>query len=57
MDEAMGTINELKKILEIEGLLDKYSKMFDDRESLGNVYPRNDYSGLNSLRARLKNRH
>ena len=56
-DRAMRTINELKKILEIEGLLDKYSRMFDDRESLGNVYPRNDYSGLNSLRARLKNRH
>ena len=55
-DRAMRTINELKKILEIEGLLDKYSRMFDDRESLGNVYPRNDYSGLNSLRARLKNR-
>lgn len=31
--------------------------MFDDRESLGNVYPRDDYSGLNLLRARLKNRH
>ena len=56
-DRAMRTINKLKKILEIEGLLDKYSRMFDDRESLGNVYPRNDYSGLNSLRARLKNRH
>ena len=56
-DRAMRTINELKKILEIEGLLDKYSRMFDDRESLGNVYPVNDYSGLNSLRARLKNRH
>lgn len=56
-DRAMQTINELKKILEIEGLPDKYSRMFDDRESLGNVYPRNDYSGLNSLRARLKNRH
>lgn len=56
-DRAMRTINELKKILEIEGLLDKYSRMFDDRESLGNVYPINDYSGLNSLRARLKNRH
>ena len=53
----MRTISELKKILEIEGLLDKYSRMFDDRESLGNVYPRNDYSGLNSLRARLRNRH
>ena len=56
-DRAMRTINELKKILEIEGLLDKYSRMFDDRESWGNVYPRNDYSGLNSLRARLRNRH
>lgn len=56
-DKAMRTINELKKILEIEGLLDKYSRMFDDRKSLDSVYPRNDYSGLNSLRARLKNRH
>lgn len=56
-DRSMRTINELKKILEIEGLLDKYSRMFDDQESLDNVYPRNDYSGLNSLRARLKNRH
>lgn len=56
-DRAMRTITELKKILEIEGLLDKYSRMFDDRESLGNVYSRNDYSGLNSLRARLRNRH
>ena len=26
-DRAMRTINELKKILEIEGLLDKYSRM------------------------------
>lgn len=56
-DKTMRTINELKKILEIEGLLDKYSRMFDDQTSWGNAYPKNDYSGLNSLRARLKNRH
>lgn len=53
----MRTLNELKKIMEIEGLLDRYGNMFDDGESSGKTYPRNDYSGLNSLRARLRNRH
>lgn len=56
-DRDMRTLEELKKILEIEGLLDKYSRMFDDRELPDNTYPKNNYSGLNSLRARLKNRH
>lgn len=56
-DRDMRTLNELKKILEIEGLLDRYGNMFDDWESSGKTYPRNDYSGLNSLRARLRNRH
>lgn len=56
-DRDMRTLNELKKILEIEGLLDRYGNMFDDRESSGKTYPGNDYSGLNSLRARLRNRH
>lgn len=55
-DKDMRTLNELKKILEIEGLLEKYSRLFDDREDLSSGYPKNDYSGLNSLRARLKNR-
>ena len=55
-DRDMRTLNELKKILEIEGLLDKYSSQFDDQEAANSGYPRNDYSGLNSLRARLKNR-
>ena len=52
----MRTLKELKKILEIEGLLKKYSQLFDNRDSLSSSYPKNDYSGLNSLRARLKNR-
>lgn len=56
-DRDMRTVNELKKILEIEGLLDKYSRLFANQEYCGNGYPRNDYSGLNSLRARLRNRH
>lgn len=56
-DRDMRTLNELKKILEIEGLLDKYNAMFDNRDISDKTYPRNDYSGLNSLRARLKNRH
>lgn len=50
-------VSELKKILDIEGLLDRYEEMFgDDGENLKD-YPRNDYSGLNSLRARLEHRH
>ncbi len=51
------TLVELKKILEIEGLLDKCSRLFETDEHDYTVFPRNDYSGLNSLRARLKNRH
>lgn len=50
-------IRELRKILELEGLLDKYKwpaeSLYDN--STGN--PGNDYSGLNSLMARLRNRH
>ena len=48
---------ELKKILEIEGLLDKCSRLFEKDDHDYTVFPRNDYSGLNSLRARLKNRY
>ena len=55
-DRDMRTLNELKKILDIEGLLEKYSRLFEDHENLSSGYPKNDYSGLNSLRARLKNR-
>lgn len=57
-DKDRRTLGELKKILEIEGLLDTYRHLFDDDGIIGsNGYPRNNYSGLNSLRARLKNRH
>ena len=51
------TLVELKKILEIEGLLDKCNGLFEKDDYDYTVFPRNDYSGLNSLRARLKNRH
>ena len=47
---------EMKKILEIEGLLDKYSLMRDEGKAHSKAYPKNDYSGLNSLRARIRNR-
>ena len=57
-DKDRRTLAELKKILEIEGLLDTYCHLFDDDDTIGhNGYPRINYSGLNSLRARLKNRH
>ncbi|MCE9255147.1 OmpA family protein [Bacteroides fragilis] len=57
-DKDRRTLIELKKILEIEGLLDTYCHLFDDNDAIGRSgYPKNNYSGLNSLRARLKNRH
>lgn len=52
-------LEQLRKILAIEGLLDKYNHLFTD--DAGNIsvngYPRNDYSGLKSLRARMKDRN
>ena len=57
LDQDRRTLAELKKILEIEGLLDTYSHLFGDEDAAsGRQYPVNNYSGLNSLRARLKNR-
>lgn len=44
------TLDELKKILEIEGLLDKYGYLFDDSEN-----GKNNYRGLLSLRSRMRN--
>ena len=54
-------IAEMKKIFEIEGLLEQYKNLFDklnEDESVASSdrYPKNDYSGLNSLRARLMNK-
>lgn len=42
------TLDELKKILELEGLLGKYGYLFDD-----NGNSKNNYRGLLSLRSRL----
>lgn len=56
-DQDRRTLAELKKILEIEGLLDTYSHLFEDDDTAGHKFPVNNYSGLNSLRARLKHRH
>ena len=54
-------IAELKKILEIEGLLSRYGNLFGsspvNEESAAKRFPVNDYSGLNKLRARLKGYH
>jgi len=56
-DKDRRVLAELRKILDIEGLLDTYRFLFDN-DSIGiHGYPKNNYSGLNSLRARLKNRH
>ena len=43
------TIEELRKILKIEGLLDKYGYLFDENGS-----SKNSYRGLRSLRSRLR---
>lgn len=51
-------VAELRKILEIEGLLDRYAGYFDRIDNNGSAlaegYAMNDYSGLNSLRKRLR---
>ena len=53
--EDVNVIAEMRKILEIEGLLKAYADRLtyyaDSTEH--RIYPKNDYSGLNSLRARL----
>lgn len=57
-NEDAESIAELKKILEIEGLLDLYknhSKNESRKAPSMKFYPKNDYSGLNSLRSRLQN--
>ena len=56
--EDVNSIVEMRKILEIEGLLNAYADRLpycaDSTEY--RIYPKNDYSGLNSLRARLANK-
>lgn len=55
--EDAESIAELKKILEIEGLLDLYKNYSSNGEKKNlskKLYPKNDYSGLNSLRSRLQ---
>lgn len=58
-EQDIRVINEMKKIFEIEGILDKYNGLFrqkraDNMSSFQGIdYPKNDYNGLNSLRARL----
>ena len=47
---------EYQKILEMEGLLDLYGNKFNNKDKSKALFPRNDYSGLNSLRARLNNK-
>ena len=56
-DRDRRTLAELKKILEIEGLLDAYGHIVEEGDDERTSYPVNNYSGLNSLRARLKHRH
>lgn len=56
-NEDAESIAELKKILEIEGLLDLYKNRLNNGETENlskKLYPKNDYSGLNSLRSRLQ---
>lgn len=56
----LAIIAELKKILELEGLLGQYTDRLHGisgkggEEIVSSGYPKNNYSGLNSLRARLR---
>ena len=56
--EDANAIAEMRKILEIEGLLKAYADRltFYADSTVYRIYPKNDYSGLNSLRARLANK-
>ena len=47
-------LSEMRKILEIEGLLDKYNLALPEEQQKN--YPKNNYSGLNSLRSRLRSK-
>lgn len=49
-------LKEMRKILEIEGMLDKYYLALSSDDDTVKTHPRNNYSGLNSLRARLRNK-
>ena len=53
--EDANVIAEMRKILEIEGLLKAYANRltYNADSTEHRIYPKNDYSGLNSLRARL----
>ena len=53
--EDANVIAEMRKILEIEGLMKAYADhlTFYADSTVYRIYPKNDYSGLNSLRARL----
>lgn len=58
-EQDIRTINEMKKIFEIEGIIDRYTDIFDQKKAedldffKDSNYPKNDYNGLNSLRERL----
>lgn len=52
-----AALAEMRKILEIEGLLDKYNLNTLGDGSEIKKYPKNNYSGLNSLRARLRGKN
>ena len=50
MAKDKAAMNEMKKILEIKGLLEA----INDSTVTKRFYPKNNYSGLNALRARMK---
>ena len=50
MVKDKAALAEMRKILRIKGLLDSFS----DSVSVAKNYPRNNYSGLNSLRMRME---
>lgn len=53
--EDQAALREMRKIMEIEGLLEKYS-LSQRADRVGDGKVKNNYSGLNSLRQRMKHK-
>ena len=54
-DRDKMAMMEMRKIIEIEGLLEKYC--LTQTDTITRPLPRNNYSGLNALRSRLRNKN
>ena len=56
-NEDKGRVVELKKIVEMEGVVDRYRDMFEKEDIRGWRYGINNYRGLKWVGGRLKDRY